>query len=439
MNGTRHSWLLALAVVTCVACGSSSPPPEDRPQQEAATPSAPSSTAPAPEAAAPAAPSDSAARPDGLGALLAEALRGSGGGAAFADVEADGDCPILYPPPEDEIAAQAQAIVPLKVGLTLSQVWRTIESEEDIECLSHVVAVDGESVRTSNTCLQTRDGEDPSYPRRTCRSDMRRSRVYQTMVGNVTPETIVGATSYSLSREAFAELTREGATRHRYIELKFRQGGTIATSYFQARLDGALTLEGRGTQTVIVNEAPTELPVLRVSGTVRGTWNDRSGEGRVFAAVLDDERFPLVLEYRLRDLGAHEFSVRYTKISYPGAIEKRLAEAGRIDVYGIYFDFASDRIRTESEPVLKEIADALGRHADWTVSIEGHTDSVGSDAANLDLSRRRSASVRTALVERYGIAADRLTTAGYGEGAPKDTNDTPEGRARNRRVELVRR
>ena len=283
---------------------------------------------------------------------------------------------------------------------------------------------------------------DPSFFRRTCRTDMRRARVYQTMAGSATPETIVGATSYSLSRDAYLELKRGGTTRHRYIELKYKEGSGFARgSFFQVKLDGSLKLEGSGTVTTIVNEAPTDLPVLRLSGTLRGTAYGKPGETRVSAAAIDDERFPLLLEYRLLDLGSHEFSVRYTKISYPtdGAIEKRLAEAKRVDVYGLYFDFASDKIRKESDPVLKEIADALKKNAEWTVRIAGHTDNVGSAAANLDLSQRRSAAVRAALVEHHGIAADRLATAGYGEGAPKDTNDTPEGRARNRRVELVRR
>jgi outer membrane protein OmpA-like peptidoglycan-associated protein len=109
-----------------------------------------------------------------------------------------------------------------------------------------------------------------------------------------------------------------------------------------------------------------------------------------------------------------------------------------VDVYGIYFDFASDAIRPESEPILKEIADVLARNAEWTLSINGHTDNIGGDTSNLDLSRRRSEAVRKALTERYAIAPARLTTSGYGASQPKATNDTIEGRAQNRRVELIR-
>jgi outer membrane protein OmpA-like peptidoglycan-associated protein len=120
------------------------------------------------------------------------------------------------------------------------------------------------------------------------------------------------------------------------------------------------------------------------------------------------------------------------------AIERALSESGRADVYSIYFTFNSDVIRSESEPTLKEIADVLTRHPDWKLGVNGHTDGVGTDTYNLDLSRRRAAAVRTALVSRYGINAARLAASGLGKSQPKDTNATIEGRAKNRRVELVK-
>jgi hypothetical protein len=119
-------------------------------------------------------------------------------------------------------------------------------------------------------------------------------------------------------------------------------------------------------------------------------------------------------------------------------LEESLEKTGRAEVYSIYFAFNSDEIREESEPTLQDIADILRRHPDWKLSIEGHTDSIGDDAYNLQLSRRRFAAVRAALVSTKGIAGARLVTGGFGESRPNDTNDTVEGRARNRRVELVR-
>ena len=120
------------------------------------------------------------------------------------------------------------------------------------------------------------------------------------------------------------------------------------------------------------------------------------------------------------------------------AIERALSESGRADIYSIYFSFNSDAIRPESEPTLKEIAGVLTRHPDWKLGVNGHTDGVGTDGYNLELSRRRAAAVRAALVSRYGITAARLSTDGLGKSQPKDTNATIEGRAKNRRVELVK-
>jgi outer membrane protein OmpA-like peptidoglycan-associated protein len=119
-------------------------------------------------------------------------------------------------------------------------------------------------------------------------------------------------------------------------------------------------------------------------------------------------------------------------------LEQQLAETKRATVYGIYFDTASAHIRPESEAVLQEIADILHKNPTWNLQVEGHTDNIGGDSYNLELSKQRSAAVRKALTEKYGIAAGRLTSAGFGASRPKASNDTLEGRAQNRRVELIR-
>ncbi len=121
-----------------------------------------------------------------------------------------------------------------------------------------------------------------------------------------------------------------------------------------------------------------------------------------------------------------------------GGLEKALANQQKVDIYSIYFSFNSDALRAESTPTLKEIADILTRHPDWRLAVSGHTDGIGGDQYNLDLSKRRAAAVVQELVTRYHINADRLKSSGYGKSQPKDTNDTLEGRARNRRVELMR-
>ena len=119
-------------------------------------------------------------------------------------------------------------------------------------------------------------------------------------------------------------------------------------------------------------------------------------------------------------------------------IEQQLAEKKPVQIYGIYFDFASATIRPQSEAVLAEIADVLRKNPAWTLTVDGHTDNIGGDAFNQKLSEQRAAAVKDALVTRYQIAANRLTTRGYGDTRPIETNSTIAGRARNRRVELAR-
>jgi outer membrane protein OmpA-like peptidoglycan-associated protein len=130
------------------------------------------------------------------------------------------------------------------------------------------------------------------------------------------------------------------------------------------------------------------------------------------------------------------------RIDFPVAddrqIEAALGTQCRVEVPGIYFDFDRATLKPESGHALTTIADLLRRHPDWSLRIEGHTDNVGGDAYNQDLSTRRAAAVQGALVREFAIAPVRLTSAGFGAHRPVETNDTIAGRARNRRVELVR-
>lgn len=119
-------------------------------------------------------------------------------------------------------------------------------------------------------------------------------------------------------------------------------------------------------------------------------------------------------------------------------MEQKLQTEKRVKVYGIYFDFGSDLMKPQSEPVLEEIAHVMRDSPDWKLDVEGHTDNVGGDSYNLDLSNRRAAAVKKALVNRYHVDPEHLSPAGFGASRPVATNDTVEGRALNRRVELVR-
>ena len=109
----------------------------------------------------------------------------------------------------------------------------------------------------------------------------------------------------------------------------------------------------------------------------------------------------------------------------------------RLRLYGINFDSDSDKLRDESKPTLDLLVAILKAHADWKLTIEGHTDSTSTPQHNEQLSLARANAVKNALVAG-GIDASRLTTAGLGATKPVATNDTALGRAANRRVEVAR-
>ncbi len=120
------------------------------------------------------------------------------------------------------------------------------------------------------------------------------------------------------------------------------------------------------------------------------------------------------------------------------SMREQLDEEGKIVTHGILFDPDSYVIKGESYKTLEEIGRLLEDDPDLRLSIEGHTDSDGSDEHNMTLSQSRSNSVKNYLISTYGIASSRLESKGWGESKPIDTNDSPEGKANNRRVELIK-
>ena len=120
------------------------------------------------------------------------------------------------------------------------------------------------------------------------------------------------------------------------------------------------------------------------------------------------------------------------------SLAKELANTGRVALYSIYFDFGKADLKPESRATLQEIARLLKANPDLKLYVVGHTDNVGSLEINLELSRRRAEAVVKALVAQFGIDPQRLKPYGIGPLAPVASNDTEEGRAKNRRVELVK-
>lgn len=141
---------------------------------------------------------------------------------------------------------------------------------------------------------------------------------------------------------------------------------------------------------------------------------------------------------QLEVLEARPMESRMVVIEAP-AMQRELGDRGRVAIYGVQFDHDSDRLRSDSKPQLEQIATLLSGQPKLRALVVGHTDASGRPEYNRELSLRRARAVVSALVSDYGIAAERLLAEGVGMAAPVASNTSEEGRALNRRVELVER
>jgi len=119
-------------------------------------------------------------------------------------------------------------------------------------------------------------------------------------------------------------------------------------------------------------------------------------------------------------------------------MESSIKSGGRVTLYGILFDFNKADVKPESAPTLAEIATLLKSEPELKLLVAGHTDNVGEFEFNRDLSARRAKAVVAELTGTYGISSKRLFPFGVSFAAPLTSNDSEEGRAKNRRVELVK-
>jgi len=398
------------------------------------------------------------------------------------------------------IAAQTQGQsslrVPLRTGLTIVTALNQPD-KGDYESIKRFVDVNDKTARLRYSAEVQDSGDDNPFaailgggrqPKPDTNSTAKKTRTVNTMrtvnrvdLENATdyrwlfnenmPESFSGSTAVGVSRKVLTALKTKGEADLRVPQsgIAGAVGSLLSGILTSSDLDSATMMQGTLKRVeaepvafkVILNDDPVELMAIHA----RGQLGDEDAE----FWILDDGDNPLALKWEVAGT-----RLQVIRLSYPDPvlttakesesagsakppaaptpasdaanaaagtakrIEEDLAKDGRSIIYGIYFDFASDRIKEESEPVLSEIAQVLRTNPTWNLNVEGHTDSIGSDADNLDLSRRRSAAVKQALTTRYKIDLNRLQTSGYGESRPKDRNDTMEGRARNRRVELVK-
>jgi len=150
----------------------------------------------------------------------------------------------------------------------------------------------------------------------------------------------------------------------------------------------------------------------------------------VYDSSFDIKTFLAVIESKPMETGL----VMVNAATLAGDITR----TGHASVYGIYFDTGKADVKPESDATLKEIAKLLQQNPQLKLYVVGHTDNQGTLELNMDLSKRRADAVLTALTTKYGVAGARLRALGDGPSAPVASNDAEEGRAKNRRVELVK-
>ena len=194
---------------------------------------------------------------------------------------------------------------------------------------------------------------------------------------------------------------------------------------------------------VLVNGTRVSLPAVHAAGTF--TFGEAAPQ-KAEVWWLDNPDWPVTLHWSFGPA-----STRVTRIDYPtdasggntggggASMAAQLAgSACHVELHGVYFSSGSAVLLEESEPMLKQVAALVKASPEAGLTIEGHTDNIGSADYNQKLSEARANAVRQALVSRYGIPAGRLSAKGFGLTRPVDSNATVEGRAHNRRVELAR-
>jgi hypothetical protein len=373
----------------------------------------------------------------------------------YSDLEvvkiADGS-KIVCPPAEAVGPANAikptEGRIPMREGLIVTGTWG--RELGDVDESMKTSELKPESMTLSNSGLTFTNSEDAKgtlghWDSTICAADLKSSHGYMTGYYDQYPETLAGATREMLSAHAFQQLKQTGKLSLRYLVLiKTPDGEGFYKHWQNGELERAEPNDIP--YSVIVNDSITTLPAIHARGMLIPEGKAANNDSKyaldrhtmLDLKVFDDPLNPLVLLFKFE---GDAFRIEVTKIEFPNQakkIEQELAKNKKAVVYGIYFDFNSDKIKPESKQVLTEIADALKDNTDWKLTVDGHTDNIGGDAYNLDLSKRRSAAVKQALVTQYHVRPDRLSSTGSGVAGAIDTNDTIIGRSHNRRVELTR-
>ena len=273
-----------------------------------------------------------------------------------------------------------------------------------------------------------------TVPRKVLAADLATS--HRQVLGFVTgdPLVIAGTTSLGPSSAVVRELLQNG-----HSDYSFQNFASQVVIAGRLDRDGPTPIKFP----ILLNGVRVELPAIRTTGQVSAGAATRPFEH----VILDYPQHPFSLRIAYGPRGGGipfkpDFAREIARVDFPlpkaSPLDDGLTKNCRVEVPGIYFDFDAATLKPPSKPALEAIAALLRKQGTWQLRIEGHTDNVGGDRYNDDLSARRAAAVKAALEADYGIDPTRLTSKGFGARQPIETNSTIAGRARNRRVELAR-
>lgn len=261
-----------------------------------------------------------------------------------------------------------------------------------------------------------------------------------------------GFTAVSVSSAVYRQLRAAGSAPFSMMVAPHSESGTDGSPAVFGGMLGQQRTRYKGTLTrvspapepfsLIVNGERTAVPALHLQGNFadglkRSSWElwvlADSAHPLLLKSVLGVDVFQMVRADLPSDLPATGGHLEGAKV-----LEEELDSACRLELPGVYFAFGTATIDPISDRALAGLARALADHPEWKFTVEGHTDSVGTASANQALSQRRAEAVRARLAERHGVDTHAWGAVGYGASRPRESNATIEGRARNRRVELVR-
>ena len=261
-----------------------------------------------------------------------------------------------------------------------------------------------------------------------------------------------GYTAFSLSSAVFVKLRDQGSAHFTMTRADTAAGiiaaAGVSASLRRARYKGMLTrMDPKpGQFALLVDGRRVTVPALRLRGEftngVRGATADLwvladSAHPLLLKSVVDSHVFQIVrVDFPVASSGRG--AAGGGELNMAGRLERQLVAACRVELPGVYFAFNSAFIDPTSDRALAQLAAVLARHPEWSFTVEGHTDSIGIVAANQKLSQHRADALLSRLAERHRVETHAWKATGFGASRPRESNATVEGRARNRRVELVR-